>query len=206
MPPAVQNPAQQIILASASATRATLLRNAGLRFDIEIPRIDEAAIRAGLLAEAATPRDIVDVLAETKARRIAFRHPAALVIGCDQILVHQGQILTKPGSPADAVGQLAALAGQTHTLLSAVVLYDQAEPVWRHIGQADMTMRPMTRDALQTYVDRNWDSIRDAVGCYQIEAEGAWLFSRIDGDYFSILGLPLIDLLSCLVLRGTLPT
>ncbi len=202
MPDPLPNP---IILASGSVIRAQLLRNAGLTFDTVLPRIDEVAIRQSLTAEGATPRDIADTLAEAKARRVANRHPTALVIGCDQVLAFNGQIFTKPTSPADALTQLQSLRSGTHTLLSAVVLYAQGEPVWRHVGQVRLTMRPLSDAYLQDYITRNWDSIRHSVGAYKIEEEGARLFTRIDGDYFTILGLPLLELLSYLILRGTVP-
>ena len=195
----------RIILASGSAIRAQMLRNAGVAFDVVLPRVDEDAIRASLGAERASPRDIADALAEAKARRVANRHPAALVIGCDQVLDCNGQIFSKPTSPDDAISQLQTLRGTTHTLLSAVVVYSAAEPVWRHVGQVRLTMRTLSDPYVHDYVARNWDSIQHAVGCYKIEEEGARLFTRIDGDYFTILGLPLTDLLSYLILRGTLP-
>lgn len=195
----------RIILASGSAIRAQMLRNAGVAFDVVLPRVDEDAIRASLGAERASARDIADALAEAKARRVANRHPAALVIGCDQVLDCHGQIFSKPTSPDDAISQLQTLRGTTHTLLSAVVVYAAAEPVWRHVGQVRLTMRALSDPYVHDYVARNWDSIQHAVGCYKIEEEGARLFTRIDGDYFTILGLPLTDLLSYLILRGTLP-
>lgn len=194
-----------IILASGSPIRAQLLRNARLVFDVIVPRIDEDAIRASLQHERASPRDIADALADAKARRIASRHPDALVIGCDQILALKDQIFGKPTTPAEAITHLTQLSGTAHTLYSAAVIYAQGEPVWRHIGQANLTMRPLTTPLIAAYVARNWDSIQHSVGCYKIEEEGPRLFTRIDGDYFSILGLPLLDLLSYLALRGTLP-
>lgn len=194
-----------IILASGSTIRAQLLRNAGVSFDTVLPRVDEAAIRDSLVAENASPRDIADALAEAKARRVANRHPMALVIGCDQVLDLKGQIFAKPTSPADAINQLQTLRGQTHTLLSAVVLYAAAEPVWRHVGQVRLTMRPLSDAYITDYITRNWDQVQHSVGAYKIEEEGARLFTRIDGDYFTILGLPLLELLSYLILRGTLP-
>lgn len=194
-----------IILASGSAIRAQLLRNAGVSFDTVLPRVDEAAIRDSLVVENASPRDIADTLANAKSRRVANRHPTALVIGCDQVLELKGQIFAKPTSPADAINQLQTLRGQTHTLLSAVVLYAAAEPVWRHVGQVRLTMRPLSDAYITDYITRNWDSVQHSVGAYKIEEEGARLFTRIDGDYFTILGLPLLELLSYLILRGTLP-
>lgn len=196
----------RIILASGSAIRAQLLRNAGVNFDVVLPRVDEEAIRLSLGAEQASPRDIADALAETKARRVATRHPAALVIGCDQVLDQKGQLFSKPTSPDVAVRQLQTLRGTMHTLYSAVVIYAAGEPVWRHVGQVRLTMRPLSDSYIHDYVERNWDRVQHSVGAYKIEEEGARLFSRIDGDYFTILGLPLTDLLSYLILRGTLPT
>ncbi len=196
---------EPLLLASGSAIRAQLLRNAGLSFDVILPRVDEAAIRDSLTAEGASPRDIADALAEAKARRVANRHPSALVIGCDQVLAFKGQTFAKPISPVDALAQLQTLSGGTHTLLSAVVLYAQGEPVWRHVGEVRLTMRPLSDAYMQDYITRNWDSIQNSVGAYKIEEEGPRLFTRIDGDYFSILGLPLLELLSYLILRGTLP-
>jgi septum formation protein len=196
----------RLILASGSDIRATLLRNAGVVFDVEKPRIDEDAIRASLQSENATPRDVADALAEMKSRRVADRHPDALVLGCDQVLDLKGEILAKPDTPQAARDQLRALHGKPHVLLSAAVLYFEGAPVWRHVSQARLHMRHLSDDYLQDYVARNWDSIRHSVGSYKLEEEGVRLFTRIEGDYFTILGLPLLELLSYLTLRGTLPS
>ena len=195
-----------IILASGSAVRAQLLRNANVSFDVVLSRVDEVALRASLGAERASPRDIADALAEAKARRVANRHPTALVIGCDQVLEFKGQIFNKPTSHGDAIRQLQSLRGHTHSLLSAVVLYAAADPIWRHVGQVKLTMRQLSDAYIHDYVTRNWHSVQHSVGAYKIEEEGARLFTRIEGDYFTILGLPLTDLLSYLILRGTLST
>jgi septum formation protein len=193
-----------LILASSSPVRARLLQAAGVPFETRAARMDEPAIRASLLAESATPRDIADTLAELKALRVAARFPGALVIGCDQVLAFGTEILGKPESPADARAQLCLLRNRTHRLLSAVVICDNEKPVWRHVGEARMTMRDFSEDWLDGYLARNWDSVRDSVGCYHLEAEGIRLFSRIEGDYFTVLGLPLLELLSYLALRGTI--
>ena len=195
-----------IILASGSDIRATLLRNAGVDFTVQVARIDEDAIRQSLQAEDATPRDIADTLAEMKAQRVAAKHPEALVIGCDQILAHGRNILSKPENPSDALAQLKSLRGDKHQLLSAAVIYGEGKPLWRHVGTVRLQMRDASDDYLQDYVNRNWDSIRHAVGAYKLEEEGVRLFTRIEGDYFNVLGLPLLELLSYLTLRGTLPT
>lgn len=194
------------VLASASPTRTAMLAAAGLPHEVEVPRIDEVAIRNALVADGATPRDVADALAEAKARRVSQRRSAGFVLGSDQVLDLDGTVLSKPGSPQDACAQLARLSGQTHRLLSAAVLYEDGRPVWRHVATARLTVRPLTPAFVEAYVARTWEQIRHAVGCYQIEHEGVRLMSRIEGDHFTILGLPLVELLNYLVVRGELPT
>jgi septum formation protein len=195
---------QRIVLASGSAIRATLLRNANVPFAVVVPRIDEESIRAALENEGATPQDVADTLAEVKAQRIAAKHPGCLVIGCDQVLALDRQIFAKAQTPQDARDVLRTLRGKTHKLLSAAVIYEDDRPVWRHVGQVRLFMRDISDAYLEDYLDRNWDQIRHCVGCYQLEGEGVRLFSRIEGDYFNVLGMPLLELLSYLALRGTL--
>lgn len=194
----------RLILASGSDIRAQLLRNAGVAFSVHAARIDEDAVRMSLQSENASPRDIADTLAELKAQRIAAKHPDALVIGCDQILALDQQIFTKPESPAAALAQLQVLRSKKHQLLSAAVIYGDGKPLWRHVGVVRLTMRDASDEYLADYIDRNWHSIRDAVGAYKLEEEGVRLFTRIEGDYFNVLGMPLLELLSYLTLRGTL--
>lgn len=198
--------AARIVLASGSDIRAKLLTNAGLAFDVRPGRVDEEAVRAAHMAEGGSPRDLADLLAEMKARKISERDPGALVIGADQVLDCDGTILAKPNSPDEARAHLRLLAGKTHRLLSAAVVCKGGEPLWRHVGQVRLTMRPLSDAFVSDYVDRNWDSIRHAVGCYKIEEEGARLFARIEGDFFHILGLPLIELLTWLAIRGDIDT
>ena len=190
-----------LILASGSQTRATLLRNAGLEISVQPARIDEESLRISLQDEGASPVDLADALAEHKALKIARKNPEGLVLGCDQILDLQGRILTKPESPAQARAQLQSLRGRTHRLISAAVLYHLGQPVWRKTLTARLTMRDFGDPFLERYIDANWHDIRHSVGCYQLEGPGIRLFSRIEGDYFGILGLPLLELLNVMTLR-----
>ena len=194
----------QIILASGSSIRKTLLTNAGVPFTAMPARVDEDAIKAALKAEDATPRDVADALAEFKARKLAEKLPDALVIGSDQVLEFQGQMLSKPASREDAAGQLRAMRGKQHKLLSAVVVYENAEPVWRYVGQVRLLMRDVSDDFLEGYLDRNWPGIGDCVGAYKLEEEGVRLFSRVEGDYFTVLGLPLLELIGFLTQKGVI--
>jgi len=195
-----------LILASSSATRAQILRAAGLTLSTQSPRIDEETMRRALESEGAHPRDIADALAEMKARKIADRNPDALVLGCDQVLEFDRRAWGKAETMAVARGQLLSLRGQPHHLLSALVLYDDGKPVWRHIGKATLTMREFSDAWLDDYLVRNWESIRHSVGGYKLEEEGIRLFTAIEGDYFTILGLPLLPLLAYLGTRGFIAT
>ena len=194
-----------LILASNSAVRLHMLHTAGLSVHAHPARIDEDTIRRSLEAENAGPRDVADALAEMKAAKLSDRMPGELVLGCDQVLDFKGRIFSKPESLDEARTQLLALRGESHTLLSAAVLYENAGPIWRHVGQARLVMRNFSEDYLDAYLSRNWPQISHSVGGYMLEAEGIRLFDRIDGDYFTILGLPLLPLLSYLATRGFIP-
>ncbi len=198
------DPARPLILASTSATRAAMLMAAGVAVEVRPARVDEATVKAALLAAGAPARDIADKLAELKALRVSARHPGRLVLGADQVLVQDGRLYDKPRDRAEARAQLAALRGRTHQLMSAGVVALDGGPVWRHVGVARLTMRPFTDRFLDRYLDHIGDMVLGSVGCYQIEGPGAQLFSRVEGDQFTVLGLPLLELLGFLRARGVL--
>ena len=193
-----------LILASGSDMRSQLMRNAGLAYSVIIPRIDEQNIKDALVAEGAHPRDIADALAEIKARKVSSNYNDAMTIGCDQILSIDGSILSKPASTDAARDQLRALRAKRHMLLSAAVVYHEGKPIWRHVGQVRLRMRNVSDAYIDDYVDRNWDDIKSAVGSYKLESEGVRLFDSIEGDYFHVLGMPLLELLAFLTLRGVI--
>lgn len=195
-------PDRLLRLASGSAVRLQLLQSAGLDVSATPVRIDEDGLRIALQADGASPRDIADTLAEIKARKLSDREPAGLVLGCDQVLEHDGKAWGKPDSADAARAQLALLRGRTHRLFSAAVLYDSQKPVWRHVGEVRLTMRMFSDSYLDGYLTRNWPDVASSVGGYKLESEGARLFDRIEGDYFTVLGLPLLPLLGYLAQRG----
>jgi septum formation protein len=193
-----------IVLASGSLIRAQLLRNANVCFDVSVPRVDEYGLKQSMVADGAHPRDIADALAEMKARKISGKTQSATVIGCDQVLDFKGQLISKPESPEQALEQLIKMRGQQHKLYSAAVIFEGGRPVWRHIGQVRLQMSVSSESYLAGYVERNWDSIRHSAGGYMLEAEGVRLFERVDGDYFNVLGMPLLEILNFLASRGAI--
>jgi septum formation protein len=189
-----------ILLASGSATRAALLRNAGLVIDVHPAAVDEESIRASFAAEGTSALDCATVLAETKASRISARYPGQLVLGADQILDLDGQWFEKPESIDAARRQLRMLRGRTHTLVSASVVAVNGARIWADHGTASLTMRDFSDDFLDGYLEQAGASVLSSVGAYHYEGLGAQLFEAVHGDYFTILGLPLFRLLE--FLRG----
>jgi septum formation protein len=195
-------PLPPLILASASPSRRLLLANAGLAFDVEASGVDEEEAKRSLMADHASPQAIAETLAEMKALRVSARHLDALVIGGDSTLASQGRLFDKPPSLEAARKQLLALRGHTHELFSSVVVARAGERLWHWNERARLTMRPFNEAFLDTYLARAGDTVLSSVGAYQLEGLGAHLFSRVDGDYFTILGLPLLPLLSFLAGHG----
>lgn len=193
-----------VVLASASEIRSSLLSNAGVHHEAVPARVDEEALKAGLLAEGASHRDIADALAEAKARKVSGKVAGAIVIGCDQVLSHEGRLISKPETRDIARDRLHALSGTRHKLVTAAVAYRDGEPLWRHANDVSLTMRALSETYIDDYLARNWESVRHSVGGYKLEEEGLRLFRSIEGDYFSALGLPMIALLSWLCDSGNL--
>lgn len=191
-----------LILASASPSRRQMLLNAGLEFEIEPSGVDEDEVKRSLLSERASARDIATTLAEMKALRVSTRHPNAMVIGADSTLACDGKLYDKPESLAAARAQLMALSGRTHELISSVVTAKNGARLWHATEVGRLTMRPLTDSFLDAYLVRAGQAVCASVGAYQLEGLGAHLFSRIDGDYFTVLGLPLLPLLVFLAEHG----
>ena len=187
----------QIVLASASSARRTLLAAAGVVFDVTTAAIDEAAIKASARAEGASAVDTAILLAELKAARIARTDPR-LVIGADQLLVCNDEWFDKPGDIDDARAQLTRLRGQHHRLVTAIVCFRDGQRIWHHVAQPLLTMRAFSDDFLTGYLAAEGEHITTTVGAYRLEGLGAQLFDAIEGEYAAVLGLPLLALLGFL--------
>jgi septum formation protein len=194
----------RIVLASASASRASLLVNAGIVFATTPPDLDERAVEAPLAASKASPQDIAAALAEAKALAVAGREGDAFVIGADQVLAAMGERWNKPATIAEARDQLTALSGHVHELHSAVAVARKGSIAWRHSETARLVMRALSSAEIDAYLDRVGDKALTSVGAYQIEGPGIQLFETIEGDYFAILGLPLLPLLTYLRAGGAI--
>lgn len=193
-----------LILASGSAARRKMLEDVGLAFEADIPRVDEEAAKASLRADGMKPRAQADALAELKALSVS-RKRAGFVIGADQMLAIEGRVLDKPKDAAEAREHLLALRGKTHELLTAAVVAQEGAVIWRHIDTPRLRMRAFSDAFLDQYLAQAGENVLRSVGAYQLEGLGAQLFERVDGDYFSVLGLPLLPLLSFLREHGVVP-
>ena len=195
-----------LLLASQSSGRAAMLRAAGLEFETTAAHVDEEALTAALRAEGQGARNIADALAEAKAIKISSRLPGVVVIGADSTLaLDDGTMLTKPESPDEAADHLRRMAGARHRLFSAAVAARDGAVIWRAVGEARLWMRGLSDGFIADYVARHWDSIRWTVGCYEIEGAGVQLFERVEGDPWTIVGMPMLPLLAWLRVNGLAP-
>ena len=192
-----------VVLASKSLARRAVLEAAGVPIEVASAGVDEDAVKAAMLAEGAGPRDIADALAELKALKVARSRPE-FVIGADQTLELDGELYDKAETIEAARERLKRLRGKAHKLHSAVVVAKDGAPVWREVATASLTMRDFSDDFLEHYLQIEGRAALGSVGCYRLEGPGAQLFSKIQGDYFAILGLPLLGLLQFLRAHGVL--
>jgi len=194
-----------LTLASTSAIRRHLLTQAGIRFEAIGSGVDEDAVKDAMRAEGASPRNQADKLAELKALKVSQRRPG-FVLGCDQILSFEGHSFDKAETLDEAFERLSQLRGKTHSLECAAVIAKDGQPVWRLVTSPELTMRAFSDDFLRSYLNSYGQEALSSVGCYQFEGPGAQLFERVEGDFFSILGLPLLEVLAFLRLHGEVPT
>ncbi len=194
-----------VVLASGSAIRRALLENAGVPVIIDPGKVDEDEVKRAMRADKAPAAAVAETLAEMKAARVVRRHPGALVFGADQMLECNGVWFDKPVDRDHAAAHLAALSGRAHRLISAVVCMRDGARIWRHVAVATLTMRPLSADFITAYLDALGPRALTSVGAYQLEGLGAQLFTRIEGDYFTVLGLPLLPILDFLRAHGVIP-
>lgn len=194
-----------IILASGSAIRKDILTQAGIDFTVVTKPVDEAAIKAAMLSEGAPIRDIADALAEAKAVRVSSQ-TTGLVIGADQIMEMDGQLFDKPKDMIEARARLLSMRGKSHHLIGGVVIAENGRAVWRHSAKTTLHVREFSDAFLDAYLDAEGPSVCQAVGAYKFEGRGAQLFSHVDGDFFSVLGLSLLPVLDYLRTRGAVLT
>jgi len=194
-----------LILASSSKIRARILKAAGLAFIIEPPGLDEGVMRQAVSGERAlAAHDVAEVLARAKAEAVSDLAPKAYVIGADQVLAFGNQIMSKPDSMETARKELLDLSGKSHTLHTSVAVATNGETIWATTEIATLTMRKLSPEFIGRYLAASGEEVLNSVGAYQIESIGIQLFDKIDGDYFVILGLPLIPLLDTLRREGVI--
>lgn len=194
-----------IVLASTSATRRAMLTAAGVAHEPLAAHVDEEAVKASMAD--VSPRDLADALAEMKALKVSARAPGTLVLGGDSVVaIEDGTLLDKPESREDAARHLRLLSGKRHDLYSAAVIAENGRAVWRHVDRARLTVRPLSEAFIDQYLDAEWPAISGCVGCYRVEGPGVQLFSRIEGSHYTILGMPLLNILDYLRTRGVLTT
>ncbi|APG82804.1 Maf-like protein [Sinorhizobium americanum CCGM7] len=193
-----------LVLASASPFRRALLENAGLTFAARAAQVDERALERPLEQAGASPSDVALALAEAKAKDVSRHFEGALVIGSDQTMSLGTRVYHKPKDMAEAAEHLLSLSGRTHSLNSAIVLVREGDILWRHVSTAHMTVRPLKRAFVERHLRRVGEKALSSVGAYQLEGEGIQLFEKIDGDYFTILGLPMLPLLEKLRELGSI--
>jgi septum formation protein len=198
--------APEVVLASGSAARAEMLGRAGLAVRRHPAAVDEAEIKASCRAAGMEAGEVAEALAELKAMRVSPRYPGALVIGADQMLDCEGRWFDKPEDPDAARAQLAALSGRTHRLVTCAVVVRDGQRLWHHLDAAELTMRTLSPGFVDRYLAEAGEAVLTTVGAYQLEGLGAQLFSRVRGDFFTILGLPLLPLLGFLRVHGAVPS
>ncbi len=192
-----------IVLASTSASRRAMLRAADVPHEALGSFVDEESAKAAMAD--LSPRDLADALAELKAVKVSQRAPGTLVLGCDSVVaLEDGTMLDKPVDRDEAARHLKLLSGKRHDLFSAAVIAEHGRPVWRHVDRARLWVRPLSGAFIDAYLDAEWPAIAGCVGCYRMEGRGAQLFARIEGSHFTILGMPLLNILDYLRTRGVL--
>ena len=193
----------RIILASGSQIRRQIMTDAGLGFEVIVKPVDETAIKQSMQAEGSRPKDIADALAEAKSRRVS-QIEQGLVIGADQIMVMDNVLFDKPKNMEEARERLLNMRGKTHFLIGAVVICENGQPVWRYASKTKLTIRNFGEKFLDDYLTEEGESILKSVGAYRFEGRGSQLFSNVEGDFFSILGLSLLPVLDYLRERGAI--
>ncbi len=197
--------APAVVLASQSPARRRLLAAAGVVFQADSPRVDEEEVKRSLRAAGAKPEQAAEQLAELKALKVSQRHPGALVIGADQLLVCDGAWFDKPADRAAALAQLEALQGRTHRLVTALVVARDGQRLWHHQEAPRITLRQLERAQLERYLEAAGEAVLSSVGAYHLEGLGAQLMLKVEGDHFTVQGLPLLPLLEFLRRNKALP-